>query len=141
MRGMTEDPMNSECRIQNAEFRQRDIQERTFQFACRIVRLHRSMTRKRSTDRVAANQLLRSGTSVGSNLEEANAAQSRADFIAKARISLKEARESYYWLRLIEATEMMPSKRVRPLVDEANEIVSMLTTIVKKASTPSSSVS
>jgi four helix bundle protein len=120
---------------------ERDIQERAFQFACRIVRLHRAMTRKRNTDRVAADQLLRSGTSFGSNLEEANAAHSRADFVAKSRISLKEARESHYWLRLIEATEMLPAKRVHPLVKEANEIVSILTTIVKNTTTPKSPVS
>ena len=82
-----------------------------------------------------ANQLLRSGTGVGSNLEEAKAGQSRADFIAKARISLKEARESHYWLRVVEATEMIATTRVHPLVIEANEIVAILTTIIKKAST------
>ena len=89
------------------------------------------MSRKRGTDRVAADQLLPAGTSVGSNLEEANAAQSRADFVSKMRISLKEARESFYWLRLIEATEMLAESKVHPLVEEANEIVSILTTIVK----------
>jgi four helix bundle protein len=83
----------------------RDIHERVFEFACRIVRLHRALTRRRGSDRVAANQLLRSGTGIGANLEEAQAAQSKADFVAKARISLKEARESHYWLRLLEATE------------------------------------
>lgn len=113
----------------------KEIHERAFQFACRIVRLHRALTRKRGTT-VAANQLLRSGTGIGSNLEEADAAQSRPDFIAKLRISLKEARESHYWLRLIEATAMLPPERVRPLRDEANEIVSVITTIVKNASQP-----
>jgi len=116
----------------------KEIHERTFNFACRIVRLHRALTRKRGTDRVAANQLLRSGTAIGSNLEEAEAAQSRADFISKLRISLKEARESHYWLRLIEATGMLTPQRVRPLVEEANEIVSVLTSIVKKVSKPQS---
>ncbi|HUP59172.1 MAG TPA: four helix bundle protein [Thermoanaerobaculia bacterium] len=114
----------------------KDIRDRAFEFACRIIRLHRAMTRKRGTDRVAANQLLRSGTSIGSNLEEAEAAQSRPDFIAKNRIALKEARESHYWLRIIAATEMIAPKRVHPLVEEANEIVAILTTIVKKASLP-----
>jgi len=114
----------------------RDIHERAFEFACRIVRLHRALTRKRGTDRVAANQLLRAGTSIGANLEEANAAQSKPDFIAKARISLKEAREANYWLRLIEATEGVNVERIHPLVQESHEIVAILTTIVKNASTP-----
>lgn len=114
----------------------KDIRERSFEFACRVIRLHRALTRKRGTDRVAANQLLRAGTSVGSNLQEAEAAQSRPDFIAKNRIALKEARESHYWLRLMAATEMVPPARIQPLVDEANELVAILTTIIKKASTP-----
>ena len=114
----------------------RDIHERVFEFACRVIRLHRALTRRRGTDRALAMQLLRAATSVGANLEEAKAAQSRPDFLGRARISLKEARESHYWLRLIEAAEMVPPNRVRPLVEEANEIVAILTTIVKKASTP-----
>ncbi|HJQ37345.1 MAG TPA: four helix bundle protein [Thermoanaerobaculia bacterium] len=112
----------------------RDIHERTFEFACRVVRLHRALTKRPGADRVVANQLLRSGTGIGSNLEEAKAGQSRADFIAKARISLKEARESHYWLRVVEATGMLSAQRVHPLVEEANEIVAILTTIIKNAS-------
>ena len=126
--------MNSERRTQNEELR-RDIHERVFEFGCRIVQLHRALTRKRGSGH-AASQLLRCGTSIGANLEEAKAAQSRPDFIAKTRISLKEARESLYWLRLIEQTEMIAPSRVHPLVAEADEIVAILTTIVKKASTP-----
>lgn len=80
-------------------------------------------------------QLLRSGTSVGANLEEAKAAQSRPDFISKTRISLKEARETHYWLRLLERSDLVESNRIHPLVEEANEIVAILTSIVKKAST------
>ena len=82
------------------------------------------------------NQLLDSGTGIGSNLEEARAGQSRADFIAKARVALKEARESHYWLRLIERSGSVNSKRIHPLVEEANAIVAILTTIIKKASPP-----
>ena len=114
----------------------KDIHERTFEFSCRIIRLHRWYCRRRRGSRTLINQLLDSGTSVGSNLEEARAAQSRADFIAKARVSLKEARESHYWLRLIKRTNEVAFSRIHPLVEEANEIVAILTTIVKKASTP-----
>ncbi|PYQ29623.1 MAG: four helix bundle protein [Acidobacteria bacterium] len=133
--------MKAEGRRQNAEVRNQDIRERAFEFACRVIRLHRAMTRKRGTDRVAANQLLRSGTSIGSNLEEAEAAQSRPDFVAKNRIALKEARESHYWLRIIAATAMIAPASVQPLVDEANEIVAILTSIVKKASLPKTQTS
>jgi len=107
-----------------------DIYDRVFQFACRIVRLHRSLTRRRGTHTVLINQLLRSGTAVGSNLEEAKAAQSKADFIARSRIALKEARESHYWLRLIAAADCITMNRIEPLVGEANEIVAVLTSIV-----------
>ena len=74
--------------------------------------------------------------SVGSNLEEAEAGQSKADFISKCRISLKEARESLYWLRLIRKNELIKPVLVEPLIKEANEIVAVLTTIVKNASQP-----
>ena len=130
--------MNSEFRIQKSESKKRDIYDRVFRFACRIVRLHRSIHRH-SESRTIANQLLRCGTSIGSNLEEANAAHSRADFIAKTRISLKEARESHYWLRLIEATRLVSLQQIHPLVQEANEIVAILTSIVKNTTINSES--
>lgn len=114
----------------------RDIHERVFEFASRIVRLHDWYCRGRHGSRTIINQLLDAGTSIGSNLEEARAGQSRADFIAKARVALKEARESHYWLRLIERQGTVAQARIHPLVEEANEIVAILTTIIKKASPP-----
>ena len=116
--------------------KEKDIYPRVFEFACRIVRLHEWLTRKRRGPRSIVNQLLDSGTGIGSNLEEAEAGQSKADFIAKARISLKEARETHYWLRLIEKNEMVKPARLQPLIQESNEIVAILTTIVKNASPP-----
>jgi len=127
---------NAEGRMQNAELkdnRRHDIYERAFVFACRIVRLYRQLVRDRAIAPLAL-QLLRAGTGIGSNLEEAEAGQSKADFISKCRISLKEARESHYWLRLFIATEVMKPAQLQPLISEANEIVSILTAIVKKAS-------
>ena len=106
--------MNSEPRARNLELRKErghDIYLRVFAFACSIVRLHRTMMKRGGADRIVANQLLRAGTSVGANLEEARGGQSRADFLAKARISLKEAREAHYWLHLAEATEMVRSPK------------------------------
>src|ERR1044071_780983 len=126
---------NAEGRMQNAELKRHDIYERTFAFACRVVRLYRQLVRDRAIAPLAL-QFLRAGTGIGSNLEEAEAGQSKADFIAKCRISLKEARESLYWLRILAATETVPSTRLAPLIQEAREIVAILTTIVRKASTP-----
>jgi four helix bundle protein len=78
------------------------------------------------------NQLVDAAMSVGANLEEARGAQSRADFHAKVRVSLKEARESHYWLRLVSASSKLPTSRFAPLITEANELVAILTTIAKK---------
>src|SRR5262249_45082216 len=126
---------NAERRMKNVEVR--DIHERAFEFASRIIRLHDWFCKQhRGGNRTLINQLLDSGTAIGSNLEEARAGQSRADFIARARIALKEARESHYWLRLIEQSGAVTPQRIHPLVEEANEIVAVLTTIVKNASPP-----
>jgi len=113
----------------------RDIQERAFDFACEIVRLQKELTRIGMVDRALIHQLLRSGTSVGANLEEATGGQSKADFISKCSIALKEARETRYWLRLIAATEKSLIGQLRPILSEAEELVAILTTIIKNAMT------
>ena len=117
--------------MQNAETM--NIQDRTFAFACRIVKLYRVMWRDPCA-RPIAYQLVRAGTGIGSNLEEAEAGQSKADFISKCRISLKEARETLYWLRLIAETGLFAATRLATLKKEAHEIVAILTTIVRNAS-------
>jgi four helix bundle protein len=78
-------------------------------------------------------QLLRAGTSVGANVEEGQASQSRADFVSKYSIACKEARETLYWLRLIAASGLAAGDDLRALTTESNELVAILTTIVKKA--------
>ena len=85
--------------------------------------------------RTLANQLLRSGTSIGANVEEGQASQSRADFTAKYAIACKEARETHYWLRLLAATELVPHEKLEGITQEASELVAILTTIVKKCRT------
>lgn len=80
-----------------------------------------------------ANQLLRSGTSIGSNVEESQAGQSKADFISKLSISCKEARETHYWLRLLAATNIIPESKLAALIDEANQLIAILTAIIKNA--------
>jgi len=80
-----------------------------------------------------SGQLVRAGTSIGANLEEAQAAQSRADFIAKCQIALKEARETNYWLRLFQSTGLVSEDKIGNLLKESHEIISILTTIVKNS--------
>ena len=112
--------------------KQRDIQERGFSFACRIVKLYQFLAKQKGSGEVLGRQVLRSGTPIGANLEEAVAGQSKADFVSKCNIALKEARETYYWLRLLIKTEVVPANKLRGLADESNELVAILTTIVKK---------
>jgi len=107
-----------------------DYQIRSFKFACGILNLCRELEEARTVPGRVINQLLRSGTSIGANLEEARAAQSRADLLAKFSIALKESRETLYWLRLIESTCRVPSALLRPALTEANELVAILTTSV-----------
>jgi four helix bundle protein len=121
--------------MENENEKRRDIQERTFAFACRIVKLNLYLAKKGSVMRAISAQLLRSGTSIGANMEEADAAQSKKDFVCKCSIALKEARETHYWLRLLVNCGLIPLSRLDPLINEANEIVAILSTIVKKART------
>jgi four helix bundle protein len=109
-----------------------EISERAFEFAVRVIKLCQVLDEKPGVSRTLANQLLRSGTSVGANLEESQGGQSRADFLSKVSISLKEARETHYWLRLLLAADILPERQLTPLLDEANQLVAILTTIVKK---------
>jgi len=108
----------------------RDIRERTFEFAVRIVRLCQHLDKTPGACRTLSGQLLRAGTSIGANVEEAQAGQSRADFVSKNSIALKEARECHYWLRILIATKIMPEKQIAELRDEAEEIKRVLGSIV-----------
>ena len=113
--------------------KQRDICERTFSFAVEIVALCRRLEQADSAARTLARQLIRSGTSIGANVEEAQGGQSRADFISKYAIARKEARETRYWLRLLAATSIVTDEEVSPLIQECNELIAILTAIIKKA--------
>lgn len=111
----------------------KDIRERTFEFALRIIKLCNELNRKPGICRDISRQLLKAGTSVGANAEEAQAAQSKPDFISKNSIALKEARETHYWLRLLIAAKVMPENRLAELRDEAEEIKRILGSIVVSA--------
>jgi four helix bundle protein len=112
------------------ESKPRDIKERTFAFALEIVRLCRTLDGKRGTARTLGRQLLGSGTSIGANVEEAQAGQSQADFISKYNIALKEARETIYWLRLLDASEESPDGACKTLTQEAEEIARIIGSII-----------
>jgi len=118
--------------MNNPKRKKNDLCERTFSFAARIVKLCQILSKKPGAERTLANQLLRSGTSVGANVEEGQGGQSRADFVSKYSIARKEARETLYWLRLLGAADIMSTERLKDLVKECNELIAILTTIIKK---------
>ena len=109
----------------------RDIEERTFEFALRIVDLAKTLPRTPVSD-VLMRQLLRSGTSIGANVEESRAGYSRDEFSYKMSISLREARETHYWLRLLQKSGLGKSQQIEMLLDEAEQIKKILGSIVSK---------
>ena len=110
-----------------------DIKERTFDFAVKIVCLCQELSERSRVSRALSYQLLGAGTSIGANVEEAQAGQSRADFISKYAISLKEARETIYWLRLLEASGQFSGEPLQDLRREADEIARIIGAIIVRA--------
>jgi four helix bundle protein len=111
----------------------RDICERTFEFALRIVKLADVLARRSRVGEKVASQIIGSGTSIGANVEEAQAAESKADFIHKYRVALKEARETKYWLRLIVGANLIVENSVVGLRTEADEISRVIAQIIINA--------
>jgi len=111
-----------------AERPENPIRDKSFAFALEIVALYRVMREQKEF--VLSTQLLRAGTSIGANLEEALAGQTKKDFTAKMCIASKEARETKYWLRLINESGIVRAKLEKPL-DHVDELIRMLTAIVK----------
>ena len=108
----------------------RDLRERTFRFAVQIVKLCQHLELRNGVSRTLSRQLLRAGTSIGANIEEAQAAQSRPDFISKNGIALKEARETYYWLRRRVASGEIHERAIAALRQEADELRRILGAVV-----------
>lgn len=107
------------------------ILEKSYSFALQIMALAKEIRENREYDLVS--QLWRAGTSIGSNVEEAQAAQSRADFRSKMSIASKEARETHYWLRLTRDASLLDTDKVNPLIDDIESIKRILTSIVKSS--------
>ena len=110
------------------------VQDKSFRFAIRIVNVYKHLV-KEQKEYVLVKQVLRSGISVGANANEAQSAQSKADFIAKMSIASKEARETEYWIRLLISTGYLDQEQhhVQTLLEESTEISKLLTSIVKTA--------
>lgn len=106
------------------------VQTKSYAFAVRIVRLYQHLSVKKK-EFVLSKQVLRSGTSIGANVEEAIGRQSRADFVAKLSIAYKEARETSYWLRLLKDTEYLTETEFESIHADAEELCRIIGAIQK----------
>ncbi len=108
------------------------VQEKSFAFAVRIVKLCKYL-RNEKREFALADQLLRSGTSIGANVSEAQQAQSKSDFIHKMSIAIKEAYETNYWLRLLYATNYISDKAFHSVIADCSELEKILIAIIKSS--------
>ena len=108
------------------------IADKTFDFALSIIDLYIKL--KKENEFIISKQVVRSGTSIGANVEESIAAQSKKDFINKLTIALKEARETKYWLRILDKSELTKIN-VESYLIEINHIINILTKIIKTSQT------
>ncbi|ARV16486.1 four helix bundle protein [Polaribacter sp. SA4-12] len=106
------------------------IQTKSYNFAVRVVKLYKHLSQEKK-EFVLSKQLLRSGTSIGANVEEAIGGQSRKDFFAKLTIAYKEARESHYWIRLLKDTDYLSEKESESLITDIEEILKIIGSIQK----------
>jgi four helix bundle protein len=108
------------------------VREKSYAFALRVVSLARDLRERREYE--LARQVLRAGTSIGANVEEAQAGLSHRDFVAKMSVAAKEARESRYWLSLLQDSATCAGSDIQPMIDDATELIRILTAIVKTGS-------
>ncbi|HJU53808.1 MAG TPA: four helix bundle protein [Pyrinomonadaceae bacterium] len=116
-----------------------DLKQRTKAFALRIIRLYTALP-KSPEAQVLGKQILRSGTSVGAHYHEACRAKSDADFVSKVEGGLQELDETIYWLELLGEANIFTEERLKPLHQEAEELISMFVTIVKNVKVRSKTI-
>ena len=109
-----------------------DLADRTVEYSLQIIQTYRKLA-KTEIGRILAEQLLRSGTSVGANYHESQGAQSKADFISKISIAHKEALETLYWLRVIKKEEDLSTVLDREVMDETEELIKIFSAILLKS--------
>lgn len=112
------------------KLKENNLKDKSYKFALRIVKLYRFLVEEKK-EYVLAKQVLRSGTSIGANVTEANQAQSAADFIHKLSIALKESFETEYWLCLLRDSEYLTEKQSESLIADCNELQKILTSSIK----------
>lgn len=112
------------------ERKENPARDKNYAFALRIIRLYKYLVEEKK-EFVLSKQILRSGTSIGANVEEAIGGQSRRDFTAKISISYKEAREAHYWLRLLRDSEFLEREAADSLLSDCDELLKILGSIQK----------
>lgn len=117
--------------MENGKLQKKDILERLFKFSITIIKLASELPRTPAGFAIAS-QVIRSGTSIGANAEEAQDAISRREFLTKMNISLKEARETRYWLMIIKESKLISGLLIEELISESNEIIAILVVSVRK---------
>ena len=131
--------LNVQLRIKNYELKNRRrervktdnvVKDKSYAFALRIIKLYKYLVEYKK-ERVIAKQLLRSGTSIGANVEEAVGGQSKKDFVAKISIAYKEARESEYWLRLLRDSGYLDDDAAESVLSDCRELLKLLGSIQK----------
>jgi len=106
------------------------IVDKSYKFALRIINLYRHLTEKKK-EYVLSKQLLRSGTSIGANIEEAIGGQSEKDFISKISIAYKETRETHYWLRLLQDSGYLSKQEANSILKDTDELLKIIGAIQK----------
>ncbi|MDR0834841.1 MAG: four helix bundle protein [Candidatus Symbiothrix sp.] len=106
------------------------IKEKSFEFSIRVINLYKYLINDKK-EFILSKQIIRSGTSIGANVEEACAGQSKKDFVAKLSISLKEAKETHYWLRLLSRCDYIDEQMFNSIVKDCDEIIVILTRILQ----------
>jgi len=106
------------------------LKEKSFAFAIRVIKLAKFL-REEKKEFILSKQIVRCGTSIGANIEEASGAQSNNDFIAKLHISLKEAKETHYWVRLLRDTDYITTEQAKSLIDDIDDIITILVKSLK----------
>jgi len=113
------------------------IQEKSYSFALRVIQLNKLIITE-NKEFVIGRQILKSGTSIGANIEEAIGAQSRKDFLSKVSISYKEARETHYWLRLLRDSKIIKPNLADSLLEDCTELLKIIGSIIKTLKNPHS---
>ena len=106
------------------------VREKSYAFALQIIRLYRYLSEEKK-EFVMSKQVVRSGTSIGANVEEAMGGQSKKDFLSKMSIAYKEARETHYWLRLLRDSRILTPQQVNPIISDCNELLKLSGSIIK----------